>query len=75
MELILTIILAGLAGLTTLFAAWKSGRPRKDTHRTSWISWRIVTIFAGAILVLAVVHGVNLMGIQTGQSQAGFRRP
>lgn len=66
MEWIITIAaLAGTLGLT-VFAGWKSGRPRKDTHRTQWISWPLVTVFAGAAFVFALVHTVNLMGFQTG---------
>ncbi len=66
----LAVILAALAA--TLFSGWKSGRPRKDSLNASWISWPLLTVLAGAVLVMAVVHGINLMGIETGQRMGGL---
>jgi amino acid transporter len=75
MEWIITLAVGGLALLFTAFAAWKSGRPRKDSLKPRWISWPMVTIFSGALLLLAVVHVINLMGITTGGGMAGGRSP
>ena len=67
MELWITFGVVGLAALLAAFASWKSGRPAKDSLRPRWISWPLVTVFAGALAILALVHAVNLMGIRTGQ--------
>lgn len=63
-----TLTIAALVGTLalTVFAGWKSGRKRKDTHRTQWVSWPLVTVFAGAAFFFTLVHAVNLMGFQTG---------
>lgn len=52
----------------TVFAAWKSGRPRKDSLNVRWVSWPLVTVLAGMALVFAIVHAVNLMGVNTGDN-------
>ena len=67
------ITLIAIFGLVTLtvYAGWKSGRPRKDTLRPQWVSWPFVTVLAGALLAFAVIHALNLMGIQTGQNTVG----
>lgn len=73
MVLTLTITLAFLA--LTVFAGWKSGRPRKNTAKTQWISWPLVTVLAGTAVVFALVHLVNLMGFHTGANAAQRYRP
>jgi len=65
----LTAIVALLA--LTVYAGWKSGRPRKDTVKPQWISWPFVTVFAGALLAFAMIHAINLMGFHTGQNTTG----
>jgi hypothetical protein len=55
----------------TGLAAWQSSRPRKDSLQTKWIPWRFVVLASGAVLVLAAVHAVNLMGIETGGGMPG----
>jgi amino acid transporter len=72
MELGITIAAVVLLAGLTAFASWKSGRPRKDTHKTTWISWPLVTVFAGAFAFLCLVHAVNLMGIHTGGQQQTY---
>lgn len=66
----LAAIAAGLA--MTVFAGWKSGRPRKDSLNARWISWPLVTVLAAAVLVMAVVHAINLIGITTGNRPPRF---
>lgn len=61
------VALIGCLALT-VFAGWKSGRPRKDSVNVQWISWPLVTVIAGAALVFAIVHAVNLMGVNTGDN-------
>jgi hypothetical protein len=71
MEWIITLCVIGVSLVMTGFAAWQSGRPRKDSLQTKWIPWRFVVLVSGAVLVLAVVHAVNLMGIETGNGMLG----
>lgn len=61
-----TLLFIAVFGALTAFAGWKSGQPRKDSLRARWVSWPVVTIFAGAVLVFAVIHAMNLSGIHTG---------
>ncbi|MBK8837388.1 MAG: hypothetical protein IPO30_01425 [Hyphomonadaceae bacterium] len=68
MAVTLAVALAFLA--LTVFAGWKSGRPRKDSAKTQWISWPLVTVLAGTAVVFALVHLVNLMGFHTGANAA-----
>jgi hypothetical protein len=69
MEWAVTITAIVLTAGLTAFSSWKSGRPRKDTARATWISWPLVTVFAAAALFMGVVHAVNLMGFETGRGQ------
>ncbi|MEQ1609319.1 MAG: hypothetical protein ABL956_10200 [Hyphomonadaceae bacterium] len=64
----IAILLVCLAA--TVFAGWKSGRPRKDSLNVQWISWPMLTVLAGAALAFALVHLVNLMGFHTGANLA-----
>jgi hypothetical protein len=75
MEWTITLV-ASVAGLlVAVFAAWKSGLPRKDSLNARWISWPLVTVLAAAVVVLAVVHAINLMGVRTGGLIGGAIRP
>ena len=67
LDLIITCAVIALALGMTVFAGWKSGRPHKDTHKTQWISWPLMTVLSAAVLVFAGIHGMNLMGMHTGQ--------
>lgn len=67
MDSIITIAAIVILAALTVYAGWKSGRPRKDSVRPQWISWPLVTVVAGALLAFAVIHAMNLMGIHTGQ--------
>jgi hypothetical protein len=71
MDWIITIAVIVVLAALTVYAGWKSGRPRKDSVRPQWISWPFVTVLAGALLAFAVVHAMNLMGIHTGQNTTG----
>jgi len=70
MEMAVTIVVALAFLALTIFAGWKSGRPRKDSAKTQWISWPLVTVLAGTAVVFALVHLVNLMGFHTGANAA-----
>jgi hypothetical protein len=71
MEWMITSVAVGLGLVVTGFAAWKSGQPKKDSLRARWISWPLVTLVAGALLLMGVVHAVNLMGMHTGGGMLG----
>jgi hypothetical protein len=71
MDWIITLAVIVILAALTVYAGWKSGRPRKDSVRPQWISWPFVTVLAGALLAFAVVHAMNLMGIHTGQNTTG----
>lgn len=64
--LTLSAILVCLA--LTAFAAWKSGQPKKDSLNARWISWPLVTVIAGGVLMLALVHATSLLGLNAGGS-------
>jgi len=70
MEMALTISVMLVFLAATVFAGWKSGRPRKDSLKVQWISWPLLTVLAGAALAFALVHLVNLMGFHTGANMA-----
>mgnify|MGYP000848272362 FL=1 len=70
MEMAATIAILAVCVAAMVFAGWKSGRPRKDTHKTQWISWPLMTVLAGAAVMFALVHLVNLMGFHTGANAA-----
>lgn len=66
MEWTITLVALAASLALTVFAGWKSGRPRKDSLKVQWVSWPLVTVFAAAALTFALVHTVNLMGFHTG---------
>ena len=66
MELMLTVSTIGIGLLLTAFAAWKSGQPKKDSLNARWISWPLVTVVAGGVLMLALIHAASLLGLHTG---------
>ncbi len=74
MEWHVTLAAIGAGLVATLFAAWKSGRPKKDSLNARWISWPLVTVIAAAVLLMGVVHAINMMGVQTGGLVGGARR-
>lgn len=53
-------------GLLLAFAVWREGRPKRIGARKGLMSWHLVMLLAGMVIMLAAVHGVNLMGIRTG---------
>jgi hypothetical protein len=66
MEWTITLAIIGASAILTGFAIWKSGRPRKDSLKPSWISWPFMILLGGAVLMLAGVHALNMMGVTTG---------
>jgi hypothetical protein len=72
MEWTLTLSAIGVCLVLTAFAAWKSGQPKKDSLNARWISWPLVTVIAGGVLMLALVHATSLLGLNAGGS-ASYR--
>jgi hypothetical protein len=71
-EWIITLCGVGLgAGLLGL-SIWQDARPKRDTIRTRWISWRFVMFIAAAVLLLALVHIANKLGFHTGRNGPGL---
>jgi hypothetical protein len=66
MELTLTVSTIGIGLLLTAFAAWKSGQPKRDSLNARWISWPLVTVIAGGVLTLALIHAASLLGLNSG---------
>lgn len=52
-----------------IFGNWKAQRPRRLMQIWS-VNWHFVIILCGLVCVLALVHAVNLLGIETGRSGA-----
>ena len=68
MDWAITITAVIVFGALTVFAGWKSGRPRKDSLEVQWISWPLVTVLAATAAIFALIHVAGLMGIHTGQN-------
>lgn len=66
MDWAITITAIVLFSGLTVFAGWKSGRPRKDSLNVQWISWPLVTVLAGTAAIFAIIHVITLLGYQTG---------
>lgn len=64
MELVVTSSALGAGALMLVVAAWQSGRPRADSLRPRWTPWRFLVLVAGAVILLAGVHLLSLLGMQ-----------
>jgi hypothetical protein len=66
MDWAITIVGIVVFGGLTVFAGWKSGRPRKDSLKVQWVSWPLVTMLAATAAIFAIIHVVGLLGFETG---------
>jgi len=66
MDWAITIAAIVVFGGLTVFAGWKSGRPRKDSLKVQWVSWPLVTMLAATAAIFAIIHVVGLLGFETG---------
>ncbi len=66
MDWAVTIAAIVVFGGLTVFAGWKSGRPRKDSLKVQWVSWPLVTMLAATAAIFAIIHVVGLLGFETG---------
>ncbi|MBI1359962.1 MAG: hypothetical protein GC155_06710 [Alphaproteobacteria bacterium] len=71
LDWILTLAGAALAVVLLAVSLWRNARPRVDTVRTRWISWRFMMMLAAAFLLIAAVHIVNKLGFHTGRNSIG----
>lgn len=62
--LTLAIIAAGAALLGV--SVWQDSRPKKDSLKPRFRSWKFLILLAGAVIAFALVHAVNLLGFHTG---------
>ncbi|MEO0982399.1 MAG: hypothetical protein AAFX03_07085 [Pseudomonadota bacterium] len=66
-----------IAGCLALiwFANWKASQPWDDM-KPRILPWRFIMILAVFALILALVHAINLLGVDTGPDKALIgRRP
>lgn len=69
-ELIVTLSVVGFGVALLLCAMWRDGKKPPDSpHGRRPIPWKFVMLLAGAIILLATVHAVNLLGLKTGTGQ------
>lgn len=68
MDWAITIAAIVVFGGLTVFAGWKSGRPRKDSLKVQWVSWPLVTMLAATAAIFAIIHVVGLLGFETGSN-------
>lgn len=70
---IITILVLLLAGSGVFFASRKLGGVRKD-GRPHLLPWGLIMVGGILVFVLAMVHGINLLGFETGPEHGFFGR-
>jgi hypothetical protein len=68
LEWIVTICGAALAASLLGLSIWQDARPKRDTIRARWISWKFMMMLAAVFLLLALVHVANKLGFHTGRN-------
>lgn len=70
-----TLTLGAIAGFAALaiLANARAGRPF-DPGKPALIPWRMVLIFSAFFVILALVHMVNLIGVETGPEHSPLMR-
>jgi uncharacterized membrane protein len=73
LHLIVTIaILTGCIGLA-VYGSWKAGQPW-DESNPRIVPWRLVMVLSVFAGILALVHLINLAGLETGPEHSIFGR-
>jgi hypothetical protein len=72
LEWIVTASGAALAAALLGLSIWQDARPKRDTIKARWISWKFMMLLAAAILLLALVHVANKLGFHTGRNGPGL---
>lgn len=64
-----TITLGVILGGATVstFAGWRGSKPSDPSRGVRLVPWRFVMILAAAVVLIALVHAANLLGIETGR--------
>ena len=70
-----TLTLIGLSLAIGLFVLSnvRAGRPA-DPLRPRWVPWKLMIVFSAFLIVLAIVHIANLLGVETGPDKSPFGR-
>lgn len=67
MSLTATLILLTCAVAVGLFCAWRGAQPPDLLRGPRMVPYRLIMVLAAAVVLVAVVHLVNLAGIETGR--------
>lgn len=67
MDWTVTLSVAAVATAVAGFAGWRGARPSNPARGVRLVPWRFVMVLAAAIVLLALVHAANMMGIETGR--------
>lgn len=73
LDWILTLVALGVFLALAIFANWKASQPWDDM-KPRVLPWRFIMILAGFGLIIAIVHAVNLLGVETGPENSPFGR-
>lgn len=68
MDLTTTLVLMALLGGLFAYGSWRSSKPA-DPLKPRMIPWRPIMIASGFATIIMLVHLVNLLGFETGQSR------
>lgn len=67
MPLTATLIMLVCAVTVGLFCAWRGAQPPNLMRGPRMVPYRLIMVLAAAFVLVAVVHLVNLAGIETGR--------
>ncbi|MGE0044145.1 MAG: hypothetical protein AB7J28_06735 [Hyphomonadaceae bacterium] len=65
LETIITLAVMAAAGVLFAYAQWKAELP-PNPNKPRLLPWRTIIVLSAVLFVLALVHLVNLMGVETG---------
>jgi ABC-type amino acid transport system permease subunit len=66
------VTLALLAACAAVFglASWRAARPT-EFGKVRMVPWTAISLVAALAAIIMLVHAVNLLGVQTGQTRPG----
>lgn len=64
-EMLVTLAAALAAGALFAYASWRANLP-PNPNKPRMLPWHAIIVMSALALILACVHGVNLMGVETG---------
>lgn len=65
----LTLALIAAGAVLLGVSVWQDSRPKKDSLRPRFRSWKFLMLLGGAIIGYGLVHVVNLLGFHTGNGR------